>query len=304
MPHAAGVDTRPARARLRPDLLATGYTDDELRRAPPQRRARPRPARRLRAVHVDDRLTRPRRATRVDGARRRRAASCRVPWSATSRRPCCSGYRSGIFRWPGCTSPGTAAPVVTGGRPARAPHTPAPEGEIIVVDGIAVTAPARTVVDLARAAPFAPGVAVADAALSRPVDRHGCAMAVERAGRRPGNPEAPRAVAFADGGGRASANRAAGPARPSRCRPRSCSGRSRPAGTAVGTTDFGWPDRRTVGEFDGRVKYGRLLRPGQTPGDAVVAEKRPRRPRAGRGTSGGPLDVGRAGNPRRASSSV
>jgi hypothetical protein len=29
-----------------------------------------------------------------------------------------------------------------------------------------------------------------------------------------------------------------------------------------------------VGEFDGLVKYGRLLRPGQTPGDAVVAEKR------------------------------
>jgi hypothetical protein len=29
-----------------------------------------------------------------------------------------------------------------------------------------------------------------------------------------------------------------------------------------------------VGEFDGRVKYGRLLRPGQDPGDAVFEEKR------------------------------
>jgi hypothetical protein len=29
-----------------------------------------------------------------------------------------------------------------------------------------------------------------------------------------------------------------------------------------------------VGEFDGRVKYGRLLRPGQGPGDAVFEEKR------------------------------
>ncbi|GAA4698289.1 hypothetical protein GCM10023215_40850 [Pseudonocardia yuanmonensis] len=28
-----------------------------------------------------------------------------------------------------------------------------------------------------------------------------------------------------------------------------------------------------VGEFDGRVKYGRLLPPGQEPGDAVFAEK-------------------------------
>ena len=30
---------------------------------------------------------------------------------------------------------------------------------------------------------------------------------------------------------------------------------------------------RLLGEFDGRVKYGRLLRPGQTPGDVVWAEK-------------------------------
>lgn len=28
-----------------------------------------------------------------------------------------------------------------------------------------------------------------------------------------------------------------------------------------------------AGEFDGQVKYGRLLRPGQSPGDAVFAEK-------------------------------
>ncbi len=29
-----------------------------------------------------------------------------------------------------------------------------------------------------------------------------------------------------------------------------------------------------LGEFDGRVKYGRLLRPRQDPGDVVFAEKR------------------------------
>ena len=29
-----------------------------------------------------------------------------------------------------------------------------------------------------------------------------------------------------------------------------------------------------IGEFDGKVKYGRLLRPGQDPGDAVFDEKR------------------------------
>ena len=37
--------------------------------------------------------------------------------------------------------------------------------------------------------------------------------------------------------------------------------------------DFGWPAQRTLGEFDGKVKYGRLLKPGQEPGDAVYAEK-------------------------------
>jgi hypothetical protein len=29
-----------------------------------------------------------------------------------------------------------------------------------------------------------------------------------------------------------------------------------------------------LGEFDGKVKYGRLLKPGQAPGDAVFEEKR------------------------------
>jgi hypothetical protein len=38
-------------------------------------------------------------------------------------------------------------------------------------------------------------------------------------------------------------------------------------------TDFGWVKQRTVGEFDGRIKYGRLLKPGQDPGEVVYAEK-------------------------------
>ena len=44
-------------------------------------------------------------------------------------------------------------------------------------------------------------------------------------------------------------------------------------GTLLGTTDWGWPAHGVLGEFDGRVKYGRLLRPGQEPGDVVFAEK-------------------------------
>jgi len=48
----------------------------------------------------------------------------------------------------------------------------------------------------------------------------------------------------------------------------------RPDGGLVARTDFAWEDCRVVGEFDGRIKYGRLLRPGQDPGDAVFEEKR------------------------------
>jgi hypothetical protein len=39
-------------------------------------------------------------------------------------------------------------------------------------------------------------------------------------------------------------------------------------------TDFYWEEFRTVGEFDGKVKYGRGFRPGQNPGDVVFVEKR------------------------------
>lgn len=42
----------------------------------------------------------------------------------------------------------------------------------------------------------------------------------------------------------------------------------------VGVTDFAWPEYGLLGEFDGRVKYGRLLREGESPEDAVFREKR------------------------------
>jgi hypothetical protein len=45
------------------------------------------------------------------------------------------------------------------------------------------------------------------------------------------------------------------------------------AGEHRATCDWGWRERGLFGEFDGRVKYGRLLRPGQDPGDVVFAEK-------------------------------
>lgn len=46
------------------------------------------------------------------------------------------------------------------------------------------------------------------------------------------------------------------------------------SGRLVAVTDFAWPAFGLLGEFDGKVKYGRLLKPGQEPGDVVFAEKK------------------------------
>jgi len=46
------------------------------------------------------------------------------------------------------------------------------------------------------------------------------------------------------------------------------------AGHLLGTTDFAWPAYKLFAEFDGRVKYQRYLREGETVIDAVLREKR------------------------------
>jgi hypothetical protein len=42
----------------------------------------------------------------------------------------------------------------------------------------------------------------------------------------------------------------------------------------VGRVDFWWPDRRVIGEFDGRVKYGRANPSGRPPEEVLWDEKR------------------------------
>jgi hypothetical protein len=149
------------------------------------------------------------------------------------------------------------------------------------VAGFAVTSLARTVLDLARSVPFEEAVVVADAALRAQPDHReplapaALSAALARAARWPGTPAARRVIGFADG--------RSGSVGESRSRVAiAAAGLPAPvlqwevrdrAGRLVGYTDFGWPEHRTVGEFDGRVKYGRLLQPGQDPGDAVYAEK-------------------------------
>lgn len=166
----------------------------------------------------------------------------------------------------------------SGGRRSRGIHlhtAPLDADEIVEIGGVPLTTAARTVVDVARNGPFEPAVAVADAALRLRLVTHAeLEAAVTRARGWPGVPRARRVVAFADGRSESVGE----------SRSRVAIARAglpvpelqfavRIRGDDVAFTDFGWPRWYTVGEFDGRVKYGRRLAPGQEPGDVVFAEK-------------------------------
>ncbi len=167
----------------------------------------------------------------------------------------------------------------SGGRCGRIVHVhtaPLDAEEIALVGGIAVTSAARTVVDVARTVPFEQAVVVLDAALAlKMVDGEQLAEALLRARGWPGCPAARRAVAFAEPGAqsvgesrsRVAIQRAGLPPPILQWEVCDASGRS------LGFADFGWPRLRAVGEFDGEIKYGRLLKPGQSAGDVVFAEK-------------------------------
>ena len=99
--------------------------------------------------------------------------------------------------------------------------------------------------------------------------------ALDRAARRPGNGRARHVLAFARPARRTLARRSAGCAihRAGLPPPALQHSVRTAAGLFLGQVDFWWEEFATAGEFDGRVKYGRLLRPGQEPGDVVFAEK-------------------------------
>jgi predicted transcriptional regulator of viral defense system len=151
------------------------------------------------------------------------------------------------------------------------------DDEIVTVAGLPVTNALRTVLDLARSLPFETGVVVVDAALHRGVIQHDAVRRrlLDLAGT-PGSRAAARVVAFADARSESvgeSRSRvilhAVGIRPPALQHPILSS-----SGVFVGRVDFAWEDEGVIGEFDGRIKYGRLLRPGQAPGDAVFEEKR------------------------------
>ena len=147
--------------------------------------------------------------------------------------------------------------------------------EITVIDGIPVTTLERTVIDLSRLLAYEWGVIACDAALAGGLDREALLAAAARAAGWPGARKAVAAAIFADGQAqsplesvsRVQLHRLGFPTPVLQLPVVS-------GGKVVATCDFGWDEAGLVGECDGKFKYGRLLKPGETPDDAVMREKR------------------------------
>jgi hypothetical protein len=255
---------------FRTALLAAGVTDDELRRLRAQHRLT---ALRPGAYIASD-------DPRLDDAIARHVLTVRAAVQSVAPGTVVSHVSAAALH--GLTLWGVPLDRVhltrdrrSGGRCTllRHVHTAAlSDDEVTDVDGTAVTSIDRTLADLARTLPFEPALVTADAALYRHRTTSAAfTAAVARAAGRPGSPPARRVALAAEARSES----------PGETRSRVAILR---AGLPVPTlqyevpelrarTDFYWPEFRTVGEFDGKVKYGRGLRPGQTSGDVVYAEK-------------------------------
>ena len=148
--------------------------------------------------------------------------------------------------------------------------------EVVEIDGLLVTSLGRTVVDLGRELPLAQAVAAGDAALRSRLGPDALSLSLEAAAGRPGVLAGRRAVELLDARSESpweSCSRVV--LHQIGLPPTSLQHEVRDErGRFVAWADFGWEEHRTLGEFDGRAKYAQLLRPGQSPADAVYEEKR------------------------------
>ena len=258
---------------LRRDAVKTGWSDEELGR-----------------FARSGEWTRVRRGAYVDG---------QLPTSAVARHALLIAATVGSLRRPAVISHQSAA-VLLGlpvwGAPLDRVHiTRCPpassqavgplrchvarlrEDEITSVGGFRVTDVGRTTLDLARSLPFEEAVVTLDAAqheglLPRELIEQ---RLFDIAGTR-GCRHAARVIRFSDGrSASVGESRSLVVLAELRLAPSALQYEiTTSTGAVVARTDFAWEEDRIVGEFDGRIKYSRLLRPGQDPGDAVFEEKR------------------------------
>ncbi|RFA13494.1 hypothetical protein B7R22_12545 [Subtercola boreus] len=261
---------------------------------------------RVRALRMDDRslrrsqkqgsAVRVRRGVYASAAEWRSASSCdrhiaQIIAVAATRHGVVVGYESAaafwgfprLGHWPSevqlVSRPGSGAHSRAGVREHR---VALPDDDVVEVDGIRITTPARTLIDVARSGSTLDAVVMIDHALNPMVchlpvtveQRELLELAGDRVGRR----------------GRSRVLAAIGASRVGSANPGETWGRLlierfgmpepclqvqhvNPRGGFY-YTDFEWPELSIIGEFDGRSKY---LKPeylgALTPGEAVVAEK-------------------------------
>jgi hypothetical protein len=265
------ISTQPP--LLRPHLLARGYSSDEVQRA--RRTGELVPVRRGAYLgRGDERLDVP---AALHAVLVRATLPTLAPGTVISHVSAALLHGLDVWGIP-LDHVHVTRPERSGGRIGSVVHrhvAPLEPTEITSLDGVLVTSLARTITDIARSVPFEQAVVVADSALNMHSDLTSFALdaALRRATGWPGAPAARRAIGFARRGAKSPgeslsriAIARAGLPVPQLQYPVRLAG-------SVAVTDFGWVAQRAVGEFDGEVKYGRLVPPGRTPGDVVFAEK-------------------------------
>jgi hypothetical protein len=152
---------------------------------------------------------------------------------------------------------------------------PLAPGDVTEIDGIAVTTLARTVCDLARSLSSFKAVPIGDAALSRGLDRVELTEVLARCRGWRGVVRARRTVDFLDARSESPGESCSRVVlhEPGLPKPELQVGVYDDHGYFLARSDFGWSERRTLGEFDGQGKYGALRRPDQGVDDVVLDEK-------------------------------
>ena len=154
---------------------------------------------------------------------------------------------------------------------------PVTENQIEVIDGVRVVSAARAVWEVACRSSLEGGVVAADSALHLDLGlRDRIDEMTEQFAYFPGSRRARLALRLAD-------HRAESPGESvTRVQfhrygipiPELQYPVANDRGELVGESDFYWDDARHMGEFDGKVKYLKFLRPGESPSDCVFREKR------------------------------
>lgn len=142
-------------------------------------------------------------------------------------------------------------------------------------EGLEVTTLARTIVDLARVAPFPSAVVAADAGLARDPSLDVDVLASELGPRGArGIARAERVIAFADGESGSPGESLSRTSIAAAGLPAPVLQQRFEDERGVMVVDFWWPEFNLIGEFDGAVKYDDIrFLAGRTPHQALLDEK-------------------------------